>query len=368
MKPIPERQDVDTALTVWARAERNQQGVVSDDNGTIELLYSSVRQQAPEVSAALTRHAVQQMVGKIHSEVQRLAAASGNENTESLLAKIPSLGRFAASGKLGNLRAEWQQLMHGREAMLQRIASERKQIFDEFRHLMPSMPLGIDASGTVTYRTSFDSIASQQQLREQLAEIDAYPVKSGELSSQFQKDLPRSFLKVDTEGISQRFGLRHEEQKLAALRKVFDNDEAVLGSVSKVLNQIMPTIVLVPHHNLYPNTSGIVLQADKKNEESSFFQIRRRGEIVELSVDTYGKIDTVGLPGNLENLSSRLWRMNQGERWSGDPGPENYGRHTHFSFTLDIAAARNGELRALEGTQLHGLHEIRLCPVVRDKT
>ena len=230
------------------------------------------------------------------------------------------------------------------------------------------MPSGIDASGTVTYRTSFDSIASQQQLQEQLAEIDAYPVKSGELSSQFQKDLPRSFLKVDTEGISQRFGLRHEEQKLAALRKVFDNDEAVLGSVSKVLNQIMPTIVLVPHHNLSPNTSGIVLQADKKNEESSFFQIRRRGEIVELSVDTYGKIDTVDLPGNLENLSSRLWRMNQGERWSGDPGPENYGRHTHFSFTLDIAAARNGELRALEGTQLHGLHEIRLCPVVRDKT
>jgi hypothetical protein len=69
MKPIPERQNVDAALTVWARAERDQQGVVSDDNGTIELLYSSVRQQAPEISAALTRHAVQQVVGKIHSEV-----------------------------------------------------------------------------------------------------------------------------------------------------------------------------------------------------------------------------------------------------------------------------------------------------------
>ena len=38
MKPIPERQDVDTALTVWARAERKQQGVVSDGIGTIELL------------------------------------------------------------------------------------------------------------------------------------------------------------------------------------------------------------------------------------------------------------------------------------------------------------------------------------------
>ena len=34
---------------MWARAERKQMGLVTDDNGTIELLEGSVRQQAAEL-------------------------------------------------------------------------------------------------------------------------------------------------------------------------------------------------------------------------------------------------------------------------------------------------------------------------------
>jgi len=366
MKPLPERQNVDAALAVWANAERDQMGVVTDDNGNVELLYKSVRQLAPEVSAALTRDAVKQLVGKIHTEIQLFNAATGADNTEWLMTKLPSLGRFAASGKLGNLRSEWQQLTRDRSAAMERVASERKHIFNEFREHVPQMPMHTEADGTVVYRHNFDSPASQEQLREQLADIDKYQLKSGELSAQFQKDLPRSFLKVDAENGSQRFGLGAREQKLDTLKKVFDNDEIVLATVSKVLNQIMPTMVLTPNAVLFPNPSMTVLQSDQQNTESSFFQIKRRGEIVELSVDVYGKIDKVDLPGNLENPNGRSWRMNQGAKWSGNPGPHNYGRHTHVSFTLNLAAARKGELSPLEGTKLNGFHQIRLCPVVRD--
>lgn len=367
MKPVPERQNVDAALAIWASAERDQQGVVVDDNGTIELLYRSVRQQAPEVSAALTRHAVQQMVGKIHSEVQRFAAASGSEISESLMGKIPSLGRFAASGKLGNLRTEWQQLTRERAAAMDRLASERQRIFNEFRAFMPAMPMHTEADGTVVYRHNFDSPASQEQLREELADIDHYKVKTGELSSAFTKDLDRSFWRIDIDGASHSFGLNNGKEALAALRKVFDNEDVVLAAVSKLLNQNMPTLVLTPNFNLYPTSSAVVLQSGQRNSESSFFQIKRRGEKIELRVDVYGKIDTVNLPGNFENPNGRSWRTNQGPRWSGPPGPSNYGRHTHVSFTLDLTAARNGELRPLEGTKLHGLHEVRLCPEVSEK-
>lgn len=366
MKPLPERQNVDAALAVWANAERDQMGVVVDDNGNLELLYKSVRQLAPEVSATLTRDAMKQLVGKIQTEIQLFNAATGADNTKWLMTKLPSLGRFAAGGKLGNLRSEWQQLTRDRTAVMERIASERKGIFNKFRDSMPTMPMHTEADGTVVYRHNFDSPASQEQLREQLADIDNYQVKSGELSAQFQQDLPRSFLRVDAENGSQRFGLGASEQKLATLKKVFDNDEIVLATVSKVLNQVMPTMVLRPNAAIFPNPSMAVLQSDQQNAECSFFQIKRRGEIVELSVDVYGKIDKVDLPGDLENPNGRSWRMNQGAKWSGDPGPHNYGRHTHVSFTLNLAAARKGELCPLEGTKLNGLHQIRLCPVVRN--
>lgn len=367
MKPVPERQHVDAALAIWASAERNQQGVVVDDNGTIELLYRSVRQQAPEVSAALTRHAVQQMIGKIHSEVQRLAAASGSETSESLMAKIPSLGRFAASGKLGNLRTEWQQLTRERAATIERLVTERQHVFNEFRAFMPAMPMRTEANGTVIYQHDFDSPASQEQLREELADIDKYKVKTGELSSQFKKDLDRSFWRIDVDGASHSFGLNNGNETLAALRKAFDNADVVLATVSKLLNQTMPTMVLATNAKLFPNSSIAVLKSDQQNDEPSFFQIKRRGETIELSVDVYAKIDSVNLPGGLDNPNDRSWRTNQGPRWSGPPGPGNYGRHTHVSFTLDLAAARIGELRPLEGTKLNGFHAVRLCPAVREK-
>lgn len=49
MKPLPERPKMDAALAMWASAERNPMGLVTGDNGTIELLEGSVRQQAPEL-------------------------------------------------------------------------------------------------------------------------------------------------------------------------------------------------------------------------------------------------------------------------------------------------------------------------------
>ncbi len=112
MRPLSDRQTVEAALEVWAAAERQQLGVVADDNGVIELLYASVQIQAPDVASSLTKAAVLKLVDRIQSELTRRAALSELGSAESLIAKIPSLGRFAATGKLGHLREEWEQLTH----------------------------------------------------------------------------------------------------------------------------------------------------------------------------------------------------------------------------------------------------------------
>lgn len=362
MRPLSDRQTVEAALELWAAAERQQLGVVADDNGVIELLYASVQIQAPDVASLLTKAAVPKLVGRIQSELTRRAALSELGSPESLIAKMPSLGRFAATGKLGNLREEWEQLTRRDAEASSRIAAERHRVFDEFKNLMPAMPYETHEDGTVVYRYDFSSPELQESLRANLAEIDQYQLSNRGFYQSFTADLPRTFFSIEIDGAKHRFDLGRVEEKLATLNKVFDNNQLMLSTVSKVLCQVMPAIVLTMNETLFPNLSGVVLKANQANSERSHFQVRRSGNNIELGCNIYAKIDKVALPATSDGRQDQIWPVNQGAKWSGAPGATNYGRLIHFSFTLDTAAAARGQLRAVEGSAIKAYTETRLCP------
>lgn len=362
MRPLSDRQTVEAALEVWAAAERQQLGVVADDNGVIELLYASVQIQAPDVASSLTKAAVLKLVGRIQSELTRRAALSEIGSAESLIAKMPSLGRFAATGKLGYLREEWEQLTRRNAEASSRIAAERHRIFDEFKNLMPAMPYETHDDGTVVYRYDFSSPELQESLRANLAEIDQYQLNKHGFYQSFAADLPRTFFSIEIDRAKHRFDLGLEKEKLAMLNKVFDNNPLVLATVSKVLNQVMPSIVLTMNQTLFPNLSGVVLKSNQANSEPTHFQVRRSGNNIELGCNVYAKVDKVALPATRDGRQDQIWPANQGAKWSGAPGPTNYGRLIHFNFTLDTAAAARGQLRAVEGSAIQAYTETRLCP------
>jgi hypothetical protein len=362
MRPLSDRQTVEAALEVWAAAERQQLGVVADDNSVIELLYASVQIQAPDVAASLTEAAILKLVNRIQIELTRRAALSELGSAESLIAKLPSLGRFAVTGKLGHLREEWEQLTHRNAEASSRIAAERHRVFNEFKNLMPAMPYETHDDGTIVYRYDFGSPELQESLKANLAEIDQYQLNKRGFYQSFMADLPRTFFSIEIDGAKHRFDLGLEKEKLEMLKKAFDKNPLVLPTVSKVLCQAMPAIVLTMNQTLFPNLSSVVLKANQANSERTHFQVRCNGDKIELGCNVYAKVDKVALPATSDGRQDQIWPANQGAKWSGAPGPTNYGRLIHFNFTLDTAAAARGELRAVEGSAIQAYTETRLCP------
>ena len=148
MRPDTHRKNVQESLDLWAEAEKNQRTLSFDDYGGVHLVYTSVAEHAPELGLELQRQAVLNVVGKIHTELREFAAATKQVSAENLLKQLPSLGKFAASGKIGNLRNEWQTLQAHQARSLEKIATERQNIFNEFKSLLPQMPTHFENDGT----------------------------------------------------------------------------------------------------------------------------------------------------------------------------------------------------------------------------
>lgn len=362
MYPSPNSRNIDAALDVWAQAEQKKLGVVTDDFGRFEVLYASVKNLAPDIAKQLTRSAVLQLAGQIQRDLQLWSATSGAESVESLLARIPSLGRFTASGQLGNLRNEWQLLTQHRTNLLAQTAKERLQIFEEFRSLLPALPYRTEANGSVVYHKDFSAPEYQQKLLEELMSANEYKTNKDGFYACFVSDLPRTFWNIEIGGETKKFGLNNSEEKLAALKAVFGEDQKALSTATKILCQFAPSVVARTSEQYFPNQHGVLLSNHKTNDEPTFFTIRRSGENIEIEVDVYSKVGSVEIPPTPGNMKGKSWRVNGRHDRDGITGPGNYSKHNYLSFSMDIAAANAGTLRPAAGTSIKASTEIQLRP------
>lgn len=364
MRALPPVQSVDEALRICAEAEKSNVDLISDDLGRVELLYGSVREHSPDVAKAFKRTAILQIIEKIQSEVRGWGRLSGMESAEVLMQRLPGLSRFAASGKIGNLRNEWQALKQSQGERLAALAEERKKIFFEFSHLLPSLPVHFEQDGTAVLKQNFDAPEHQEVLKAAVKAIDGYDIGNSGLYRTCETDLPRTFWEIRNDEGWKSFGLGEAAKKRSALDELFGQDRTALGTVSKLLHQAATTLPMEVRGLFFPSPPSGVLSSDNNNDKSTYFRLSERDGDIELEVNMFGKVDSVIIPATMEDKLGKKWRTNQGPRFNGDPGPRNFGQSYRLRLLIDREAASQGKLQAVPGTPIEASVEYRFCPVV----
>lgn len=362
MRPDIHRKNVQESLDLWAEAEKNQRTLSFDDYGGVHLVYASVAEHAPELELELKRQAVLNMVGKINTELREFAAATKEESAEHLLMQLPSLGKFSASGKIGNLRNEWQTLQAHQTKSLAKIATGRREIFNEFKGLLPHMPTHFENDGTAILRNDFTSTEHENLIKQEIEGVNKYKLNANGYYQTFVDDLPRTRWSIEIDGATQSFGLSQETEKLEAIKKVFGNDQLALSTVSKLMNQAAPGLVVGPNNDIYPRHNRIFISHDRDYGEPTFLRISSKDNCINFEASTYSKSIAVVLNADANNKGGKNWPVNQDERWKGSPGPNTYGQHYRLAIQIDKQAASNGILKPVDGTKIEASFEIRLCP------
>jgi hypothetical protein len=364
MRPDIHRKNVQESLDLWAEAEKNQRTLSFDDYGDVHLVYTSVVEHAPKLELELKQQAVLSMVEKIHTELREFAAAKKEVSAENLLMQLPGLGKFAASGKIGNLRNEWQRLQADQTKSLAKIVTERKAIFNEFKGLLPQMPTHFANDGTAILRNDFTSTEHENLIKQEIEGINKYKINANGYYQTFEADLRRTRWSIEIDGTTQSFGLGLEKEKLEAIKKVFGNDQSALSTVSKLMNQAAPGLVIGPNNDIYPRNNRIFISQDRNYGEPTFLRISSKDNCINFEASTYSKSIAVVFNADDNNKDGKNWPVNQDERWKGSPGPNNYGQHYRLAIQIDKQAASNGILKPVDGTKIEASFEIRLCPAL----
>ena len=364
MIPTISRKTVEEYLDLWADAEKKRRSISFDDYGDVHLVYPAVAQHAPTLEHELKKRAVITLISKIQTEIRALASTERGESAERLLMQLPSLGQFSASGKIGNLREEWKKLKTNHAETVKKTAIQRQEIFNEFKEFLPKIPARTDSGGTTILRHEFNSSEHQDLIKNQIYEVNKYKLNDQGYYRPFLTDLPRSRWSIEIEGKTQSFGLGQTQEKLAAIANAFGHDQSALSTASKLLNQVAPSFVTVPLHNLFPTHPDLFLRSNQSNGEETFYKISSDGHSIKFESDTYSKVDTVVL--NPDEKNERVWPVNQDEQWKGNPGPKNYGQHYRLSIQIDKQAASQGKIKLAEGIRIEASAEFRLCPSLSD--
>jgi hypothetical protein len=364
MRPDIHRKNVQESLDLWAEAEKNQKTLSSDDYGDVQLVYASEADHTPESVLDKKRLAVLNVVGKIQTELREFSLATKQRSAEHLLIQLPSLGKFAASGKIGNLRNEWQILQAHQTKSLAKVVTERKAIFNEFKGLLPQMPTHFASDGTAILRNDFTSTEHENLIKQEIKDVNKYELNADGYYQTFVDDLPRIRWSIEIDGATQSFGLGLKEEKLEAIKKVLGNDQSALSTVSKLMNQAAPGLAIVPNNEIYPRNNRVFIIQDRDYSEPTFLHISRKDNCINFEANTYSKSIAVVFNADDNNKGGKNWPVNQDGIWKGSPGTNNYGQHYRLAIQIDKQAASNGILKPVDGTKIEASFEIRLCPAL----
>jgi hypothetical protein len=367
MQALAQRQSIDDALGLWAQAETLHEPVVSDVFGTVLLLYRADPITLEGNYAIDPCDSAKKLAAKIQGELRDWAAKTGASSAEALLNQLPSLASFKNTGHLGNLRKEWQAMRQQQSHELKHLCQQRKNAFAEVRGLLPALPLTFKADGSAVLRYAFNTADDQPKLLDQLQQCMRYSMGKDGLYRGFHADLKRIHFEFVEHGRFSSFDSACAEQKLLALSQMLNHDPVALATLSRVLHQGAIAIVKELTRQAFP-TKQIDRMPLLRDEHGSAapitIRLQKEGDsTLRVEVNSYAKASQICVPANAEQRQDQVWRINQGPRWSGEPGPRNFTEHHRIVLPLDLAALSQARLQPAPDHPIQALVECRICLV-----
>jgi hypothetical protein len=230
------------------------------------------------------------------------------------------------------------------------------------------MPTRLEDDGTAILRNDFTSTEHQNLIKQEIAAVNKYKLNANGYYQTFEDDLPRTRWSIEIDGTTQFFGLGKKEEKLETIKNVFGDDQLALSTVSKLMNQAAPGLVMVPNNNIFPRNNRIFIKHDRDYGEPTFLRISSKDNCINFEASTYSKSIAVVFNADDDNNDGKNWPVNQDERWKGSPGPNNYGQYYRLAIQIDKQSASNGILKPVDGTKIEASFEIRLCPAIKNQS
>lgn len=340
------------AMNLLEKAETLHQAIQVTPKGNIKILH-----QKPTQLPSSKLSVVQAVMEKMQTEAAALAPTQTGRNILGFLSlRMPSLSLFAMSGKIGNLREEWQEIKQTlqqpglelqEEAFIQfnQMQQERLKICEE---MAQALPAGLNMSiedGAVSSLNHVFSVPEQNELLTlcRTAMEGVSIDKASGMVGQTLKDLHRQQMTfiVETPAEShtkkgavnsndgkfittkKEFGTGHKEEKISALLEVAGNNSRAANTLGALTNQEMLKMMAHLFSVAHPTQSSLatVTKQKEKTEEVQLYTLRRRTDgDVELSY-----LRLRGIEKLLTIDGQQEWKINSEPRFQGDLSESNFG-------------------------------------------
>lgn len=366
-------QSTQEALSLLEKAEGVKQALQVTPRGNVKILH-----QKPGQLPASKLVVVQAVLNKMQNEANALGLLGPDQSGPNVLGflslRMPSLNSFAVTGKLGNLREEWQQIRQEleqperlkEEAFMKfsQVQNERLKVVHDMSQVLPiGFDISIEDGATSTLDHVFSESAQNELLDCCRTALRGVVIdRATGMVNQTLKDLHRQQMSFIIESLAvpsskgnaisdndakltetkKEFSTGKKEEKLTALMEVAQNNKVVANTLSGVLNQDIFKVMGYLFNKDNPTPSGDVCitgQPEKKDEVQLYTLRRRADNDFELTLLRLRQTEKlISMDGQQE------WKINSADQFQQELSENNFGEKQVIKLFLKNSDLEKGVL------------------------
>lgn len=351
--PNAQRRSISEDLETWAAAEKNNHSVAADTSACI-LYVNTDFQKISGDTKAKKKQAVMILAKKIYDGAV-VFAKSQDEFKRIIAQKLPSMEKFIATGKLGNLKDEWEKLIETNDPDLKaqkNLEKKRKEFIDKIAEFLPKGLVLSEKSGAVSSMTHILKRELLPFLKDEIissCEQDSTKKIIGgqTVDGRFANDASRSSINYEPKENnfltskekstqSTKLKYRPEEEHIKQMNRIFNGDAIMIETVSKIINQTLIRRVSESlRKGIYENpdspNSTIFKSSREEGSLSNEFTVRlNENDDVIVDAIQMQKYESIVIPPD----HVEQWKINRDPLWEGVASQTNFGLRTVCSVRL----------------------------------
>ena len=354
-------QSISDDLETWAAAEKNNHSITADSKSLILYVNTDLHRNSIETNRNKIQ-AAEILAKKILSEATQFARTKDDFMNTIIAQQLPSLEKFVKTGKLGNLKNEWEKLIETKDpdiAKNKALERRRKNFINEASDYLPKGLILSEKTGAVSSMTHMLDPKLLENLKDEIIKsCEDNPKK--DIGGQpvdvlFEKDCYRMFIEyefksTDNDGAEKeesaktiKMKFETAEKNIELINRILNGDKKSIETISKIINQ---RLIRRAYEEIEKD-----IYRDKKSLQALFKISRvayptsnkitiRKNTDDDLILDVLHmeKYESIAIPPDY----TKAWNINRGPLWDGAVSQTNFGSRLTFSVRLNKQDLQNG--------------------------
>ena len=349
-------------LETWTAAEKNNHSVAAASDTKIVYVNTDFHKNSSETKLKKNQAAIV-MAQKILDQAAQFSQTQEEFKNIIIGQKLPSLNKFIETGKLGNLKNEWEKIVEENDPNSKTnklLENCRKEFIHEVSEFLPKGLTLSEKSGEVSSMTHTLKNTSLPNLKNKIIkscdeESSKTSIGNQVVDKRFCDDAHRTLIKYQTkkannysatkekEGETISMNKESTEKNIERMENVFNGDKKIIETISKIINQsLIRRVSEELDKEIYGDTDSPRIAfskcRDKDSASNQITVIKKENDDVILDVLQMEKYESMAIPPD----HAKEWKINRGPLWSGAENQENFSLRVAFSVRLSKEDLKNG--------------------------